>query len=51
MKWHTIEEYKKMSPEERKIATEKEIELSKNMSLDALYSELGKMDFPKSFKK
>jgi hypothetical protein len=50
MKWITLGEYRKMSPDERKIAMKKEIELSKDMSLDDLYAELGKMDFPQSFK-
>lgn len=40
--WITNEQYKKMSPEERKAAIKKEYEETKNMSLDDLYRELGK---------
>lgn len=42
MDWITLGEYRKMSPEERKAALKKEVEESKDMSLNDLYSELGK---------
>lgn len=40
-KWVTTEEYRKMSPTERKIALDKEFERTKDMSLNELYAELG----------
>ena len=44
MKWVTVGEYRKMSPRDREAVIKKEIEQSKDMSLDDLYRELGKVD-------
>jgi len=43
MNWITVGEYRKLSPKEKKAIALKEFEQSKDMSLNDLYAELGKM--------